>query len=528
MAPGQDRLFGSITWPGNPAFCLQQACEPGLNSRVRLILVDPLGRFAAHSLPQGPGNFGSVDVRDPVPGTWTGVIFGITAADGGTNGTVPWRVATQQFTSFGSVSPGSLVLGPGQSQTVTVSATTPSSPGDTAGSIVVSSQFGGTTSIPVTLRSLVDVGSHGGRFKGVLTGGNGRPFGEGQVQYYQFSVGSGVTDITANVILANDPTNPVGAYLIGPAGDTLGYGQNNLNGASGTAVTAYTLDPVPGTWTLIVDFAEPVTGNELSDPFTGNIRFNDVSASAGGLPDSASTTLAAGTPVTVPVKITNNGAAPEDVFIDPRLDATSSLALAGIDTTTDLTLPISATIPPPEWFVPSETSSVSTTSVGSLPIMFDFGMPQGDPDIGSASPGPGPLCADTESASYTSAEGTVGNGLWYAFPAECGPYPSAAPPGTVSSTMTVTTKQFDTTVTSPTGDLMLTAINPATAVTPVVINPGDSATIDVTITPSGTSGTIVRGTLYVDVFATGTPTAVFAQFAGDELAGFPYEYTVGS
>ena len=33
--------------------------------------------------------------------------------------------------------------------------------------------------------------------------------------------------------------------------------------------------------------------------------------------------LAAGTPVTVPVTITNNGAAPEDFFADARLAATA-------------------------------------------------------------------------------------------------------------------------------------------------------------------------------------------------------------
>ena len=85
-------------------------------------------------------------------------------------------------------------------------------------------------------------------------------------------------------------------------------------------LTAYTLNPRPGTWTLIVAFTEPVVGNEVSQPFHGNVRFNHVSASAPGLPHSTSTKLAAGAPVTVPVKITNNGAAPEAFFVDPRLN----------------------------------------------------------------------------------------------------------------------------------------------------------------------------------------------------------------
>ncbi len=533
VTPGQDRLFASIAWPGNPSYCLQEGCEAGLNSRVRLILIDPLGRFAAHSLPQGPGNYGSVDVRYPVPGTWTGVIFGDVAADGGTNGTVPWQVSTQQFVPFGSVSPSSIVLGPGQSQTVSVSATTPAQPGDSSGSIVLTSSAGGvdsylgpeSTSIAVTLRSLVNVAA-GGAFSGVLTGGNGRDPGEGQEEYYEFNVGTGVRNITANVSFTNDAADPVGSYLISPDGDTLGYGQNVLNGTSGTSLTAYTLNPVPGTWTLLIAFAEPVVGDEVSQQYTGNIAFNQVRASASGLPDSPLVKLAAGTPVTVPVTITNNGAAPEDFFIDPRLNGTQSVSLASF-TSNSVTLPMTGAFP--EWLVPTETSSAAAAQTSSLPAMFDWGDAIGDPDIGSASSGPGPLCADSESASYSPPGGTVSSGIWYAGPTECGPYPGPAPAGSATISMTAQIKPFDTTVTSAPGDLWLAAVDGPSALSsfaPVVINPGATATIDVTITPSGASGTVVSGNLYVDTYSTGTPTAVYSQLAGDELAALPYTYTI--
>ena len=222
----------------------------------------------------------------------------------------------------------------------------------------------------MTLRSLVDV-SGGGRFSGVLTGGNGRPPGEGQDEYYEFNVPSGVNDITANVKLANDAGDPVGEYLISPDGDTLGYGQNTP-GRDQRAL-ADRVHPQPGAGHLDADRRLRRAGGRqraVRAVHRGH-RVQRRQASAAGLPDSASTTLAAGKPVTVPVTITNTGDAPEDFFIDPRLNTDDTVTLPAVSPTSDtVSLPMTSYFP--TWFVPTETSSVSVTQTASLPAMFDY------------------------------------------------------------------------------------------------------------------------------------------------------------
>ena len=540
---GVDQLTGSVAWPGDPTSCLQDICEINRNGPASMLLIDPRGDMAAWTFPEGPGNFGSTTVQHPVAGTWTGVISSPVGtsnlATSGTTGTVKWQVAAQQQVPFGSVSPSQVTLAPGQRATVTVSASAPATPGDASGSIVVQTPGGTATTIAVTTRATVNVAS-GGTFSGTLTGGNGWISGQGQEQYYQFSVPAGSRDVRADVRLSNDAADPVDEYLVNPDGDVAGYGENGIGqpgttgAVSSLGASAYAVNPEAGPWTLILEFADPVVGNELFQPYSGDIVFNAASASAPALPDSAATTLTAGTAVTVPVTITNNGAGPQQLFLDPRLNTNVTMTLPVIPpSTATATLP-NTDLQFPEWFVPDETSSLTVNQTSTVPAMFDIGAGAGDPDLSSSAPSSGPLCGSTASLTYAPSGGVVTPGQWVAGPAGCGPYTGPGAAGTATDTLSIQAKAFDSTVTDSLGDYNLTAINPTATAAMTVLEPGQSIVVPVTITPSGPAGSVVSGTLYVDALAGGllpvggaSGVLPAGQISGVEMGALPYKYTVG-
>jgi hypothetical protein len=333
--------------------------------------------------------------------------------------------------------------------------------------------------------------------------------------WYEFRVRNHQSNITADLALTNDAGDAVGAYLVDPQGNVAGYGQNSLNGSQTTTVTAYAANPVPGMWTLIVALANNVVGDETQQQLTGRIHFNASSVSAPALPDRVSRKLTAGTPLTVPVQITNRGTQPEDFFLDPRLDHLTTVNLAPFSQASGLALPLVGGSP--VWFVPTEASIITISATASLPIMFDFGTNVGDPDLASG-------IGTNPSALFAPSEGQLSNGFWFATPSEIGPYPSGAPAGTVSLSAQATIRAFDPAMGSSTGDLEPASINPATTFSPIVINPGQTATITLTITPSGASGTQVHGTLYLDDFMTYVPP--YGAQGADEIVGLPYAYTI--
>jgi hypothetical protein len=222
------------------------------------------------------------------------------------------------------------------------------------------------------------------------------------------------------------------------------------------------------------------------------------------------------------VTITNNGVAPTQFFVDARLNSTTSLSLQNADpppSSAGYPLPLAAG--EPEWYLPTQSSSITVAAAATLPIMFDYSPFPGDPDLVGA-----PGANNTAVGTYTPSGGKLEPGVWGAVPTELGPYPGPAPAGLVNVTATVTTKAFDPAVTTAGGDYWTAAFDLSVLQTfsPVTINPGESAVIQVTITPAGTSGTVVSGNLYIDAIEGAIPPYFVP--SGDELAALPYTYTI--
>ncbi len=510
---GVDRLNGSIAFKGSSS---------ALSSRVRMSLIDPSGQLADYSLPQGVGNYGDAQVANPEPGTWTAYIWSRDTTGGGTIGTVVFGASVAHFEKFGKVSPASVTLAPGASTTVTLSVKTPTAPGDVAGSIDISS-VGPAQSIPVTLRTLAPSGTTS--FTGVLTGGNGRASFTGVTKYYQVNVPSGAPELNASVTLADNPNNQTYIWLIDPSGQAQAFQSNglvtedssgNLSYTNSLGANAHVVNPAAGLWTVIITFAPTVSGTALSEGFTVSLDQNAAKVTAQGVPDGNGINTQKPAVVTITVK--NTGTAPEAYFVDGRTDATTQYSLPALDSP-QATVPLSVFGNIPVYLVPSETTSITGTALseGTGPIQFDMGAPTGDPDVASGQ-GLG------VSATVTGSPVTAGE--WDIAPDVVGPFGSTgATSETVDTTLTATTQAFDPAVSSFSGDLWQASLGGPLTVSPVVVQPGHSAKIPVTIAPSGHVGTTVSGVLYLD------DDSLFSLYGGlapnaNTVAAIPYSYVI--
>ena len=517
----------------------------GQSSLLHVALFTPSGALAGYSNPQGIGDFADVEVARPAAGTWTAGFF--TVLDGfhgdtGTSGRVPYTFTELAFSHTGTVTPA-LTLAPGASSSVVFNDTLPAEPGDRATSIVLRTTLAGSrspsvTSIPVTLRTFVELGAGGGHFNGELTGGNGRDGTPGQTNTYDFVVPSGEHDLDVGVALqSNRPAGIVPAeQLIGmledPSGDVVAYDTNftvsNLGPVATRFLDLYEADPVAGTWQLLLDWVQPGTGVRTATAFTGSVEFDQVSALA-DLPDAASSEVPlAGASYTLDVR--NTGVAPMILSPDARLTTTVPITLSDAEGVASQQPLIGASN---TYYVPTETSSLTVEESASVPATFDASFAPGDPDLSPLVPSPYVTEAWSPSAAsltYTPPD-PVSAGLWNVVQDGVGPYPrSGERNGTETTEAVATTRAFDPAVTSTVPDTV-EALTLGTQFNPDLVAPGATDAISISITPTAAVGTTVSGTLFVNGFTPGsqlTGTIGLTAMFTNELAAIPYEYTVAS
>ena len=482
---------------------------------LRLALLDPSGRYTAYSLPQGIGNNAGTDVHDPVPGTWTAVLFS-SASLAGYHGPVSLQVASTRASHAGTVSPARFTLQAGASRTLTVTTSAPGA-GSTAASLVLSGASP-TSTLPVVTTAVSPVTKDGVTLSGTFNKGNGRSFSPAQTDTYLLDVPAGRRAL--NVDLEQPTANPnnVSVYLVSPEGEPLGLETNQKAVFGGGTVfapglTTATVSPAPGRWTLVVVLNNPVSGAALPQPYTATVSFRSLTVKARKLPHGER--LTAGRAATAQVTITNNGPAQEAIFLDPRSSQLKSYQLTPQSPTQVLPLHPSglATPPSPSWLVPTQSSGFTVAATATQKAFFDtFPAQTNAPDVEST-------FGLAPKAAITATE--LSPGLWTASAGEIGPFEAdPAPAGTISLDASVSTLAFDDTVSTPTGDYWRQSIDPAATFQPVVLPPGASTTLRITITPTAARGTNVSGQLFVD-----TVNPITA--SGSELAVLPFSYTAG-
>ncbi|CCB71771.1 S8 family serine peptidase [Streptantibioticus cattleyicolor] len=530
---GADRLAASIAWKGAP----QKSGNNTVTPVVRMTLLDPSGRFETNTRPQGgavSANFGIVDVPHPVAGSWTAVLY-TPAGSAGYTGPVLLDTATQRAVAAGSVTPRTVTLAPGATTKLRVRLTTPAAGGDTGESVTVAGSGGRTTSVPVILRSLVPVAGGTGRFTGTITGGNARSYSPAQTFTYAFDVPRGKRDLRVGLTVAKDPNLLMQGVLVAPDGTPADAESNavlDTNGnpvGTGRGVSVTTLNPAPGRWRYVLVVANPVSGAELSQPFTGAIGFDQDRASAAALPHGAGTKLAAGKPVTVRVRYTNNTAAVQRVHAEGRLNTRVELALLPQGASATVGLPLTPTSTVPSFLVPPGTDRLTAAAASTTPAQLELSATTSSPDLfgdlKSAQAG-STVSAVTDAGS---AAQPVVSGYWSTFVQQIGPFPAGgAPAGSSTISASAHTLAFDPALTSATGDPFAAGVRgqaPATA--PVEVKPGATGDVEVTITPTGRKGTTVHGVLYLVTAPGGVATANSqVGITGSVLAALPYSYTV--
>ena len=412
--------------------------------------------------------------------------------------------AAENYVKIGSVHPSALDLAPGKSALSRSITTCPRSRAIWerlfASSDRTARAARRVAEIPVSLRTLIPIGTTGGSFTGTITGGNGRA-GVGPYQTYEFQVPAGHGTMSLN-LQAADSGDILEGVLVDPNGMQMSVQPNaDVYGNQTNGMTLSHYSPQPGRWrfTLMTNFT--VSGNETSSPFTGQVSFSHGGGiGVKGLPNNPATLLSAsGEPVTVTVNVTNKGSVTQAYFADSRLrtaGSTRAAVLCSAAAPTRCRISAGSTSCPPR-SAPSSSSARPPRPSKWMPTTMSGSTSQatGNPDIFG-------LPAGKDSVLATLAEPEVPWGAWITIPSLIGPYgPAGAPTTPVITTAFALMQPFDAAMSPSTGDPWADLVLGGTTYSPLILAPGESGTMTVTITPDASAvGSTVNGYLYVDTY----------------------------
>ena len=276
------------------------------------------------------------------------------------------------------------------------------------------------------------------------------------------------------------------------------------------------INPSAGRWTLIIDFAPTVSGTALFEPFTVSLNQAAPAVTATGVPDGNKINV--DHPAVVRIKVTNTGTAPEAYFVDGRTAAQTTYDLTALDSP-DSVAPLTFADNIPDFLVPSQTTSITgeARTTGTEPIQFDMASPTGDPDLASGQGlevGANVLGLAGHRRRMVHRPGigrTVrlrrrNHRAHHQRPA--GHHRSLRPGRRLRD------RRF----------WQLSIGGPLT-VTPVIVAPGQSATIPVIVGPTGKAGASVSGVIYLDDESLVVFDTPFIPNA-NTVAAIPYSYVI--
>lgn len=259
-------------------------------------------------------NIQHVEIADPAPGTWTAQILWANGRShlqeppnvpGSYRGNISFRISGQRYQTTPAF--GSTTIPARSSASIPLSVDVPTAPGDHPESLQLNPSSGPTVSYPVNRRTLIP--ASGGEFDTTITSSVGRQVG--QISTFDINVPAGESDMDVSFSTPDaSADNPMTFWLINPSGTVVAEDGTPSTTDQGPTPVAkgelITLNPTPGTWEIDVELNLTESGLEFTQLVTGNVSFNQVHASASGLPSSAGTTLTGGSSTPVLVTITNN------------------------------------------------------------------------------------------------------------------------------------------------------------------------------------------------------------------------------